>query len=182
MIEIILTKKLATVAKQELSSVDQNIDPLFVWTANWTNTFRNRKEDLLVMVNKATRFTVLIYGMKKVHFTKFEETIRNAIKHTLQKLYINSVLIEKYCENLSNITFVKNIDRQQTAIINKVGFDSAITVANVYNNSQGTMKFNDSIGGSVSKWNFHIDKELDCDFPSDYLFKYKLSKYYNEPI
>jgi hypothetical protein len=41
-------------------------NPLFSWTANWTNTWDNRKtKDLLMLVNNATRFAVGVYQFKK---------------------------------------------------------------------------------------------------------------------
>ncbi|MCL2493303.1 MAG: hypothetical protein FWF33_04595 [Clostridiales bacterium] len=57
---IFVTKKLASVMGIKPVPVGNETDPLFSWTANWTNTFYDRKEDMVVMINNATRFTVLI--------------------------------------------------------------------------------------------------------------------------
>lgn len=60
--QIALTKKLADALELKLPPCDETIDPLFTWTANWTKVWDNRRtEDLLVLVNNATRFTVAIY-------------------------------------------------------------------------------------------------------------------------
>ncbi len=54
--QIYLTKKLAEASSTALTPAFDDIDPFFCWTANWTNTFDCRKEDMVVMVNNATRF------------------------------------------------------------------------------------------------------------------------------
>lgn len=60
--QIALTKKLADAMGINPSSTHEAVDPLFSWTANWTKVWDNRKvEDMLVLVNNATRFTVAIY-------------------------------------------------------------------------------------------------------------------------
>ena len=62
MMKIALTKKLADALKLKLPPTDETLNPLFTWTANWTNVWSNRRtEDLLVLVNNETLFTVAIY-------------------------------------------------------------------------------------------------------------------------
>lgn len=63
--QIALTKKLADAMDLKPIAVNEQMDSFFIWTANWTNTFDGRKEDMVVMVNEATRFTVTIYGVKR---------------------------------------------------------------------------------------------------------------------
>ncbi|MBT9169171.1 MAG: hypothetical protein DDT19_02525 [Syntrophomonadaceae bacterium] len=63
--QIALTKKLADAMGADCPSVHKVVDPLFSWTANWTKVWDNRRaEDMLVLVNNATRFTVAIYRVK----------------------------------------------------------------------------------------------------------------------
>ncbi|MDD2190433.1 MAG: hypothetical protein PHE94_03130 [Eubacteriales bacterium] len=64
--QIALTKKLAEAMEIKPSPVREVINPLFTWTANWTKVWDNRRtEDMLVLVNNATRFTVAIYQVKR---------------------------------------------------------------------------------------------------------------------
>lgn len=71
--QIALTKKLAEAVGVKPAPADDSINPLFSWTANWTNTFDRRKEDMVVLVNNATRFTVTIYGVKRNQFQGITE-------------------------------------------------------------------------------------------------------------
>ena len=58
--QIALTKKLAEAMGLKPSPVRKVINPLLTWTANWTKVWDNRRtEDMLVLVNNATRFTDL---------------------------------------------------------------------------------------------------------------------------
>ena len=68
-------------------------EPLFSWTANWTNTFSNRKEDMVIMVNNANSFTVLIYGLKRNHFDDIAEKMNAAIRNTLLAMNFNPEIV-----------------------------------------------------------------------------------------
>lgn len=60
--QIALTKKLAGAMGVNSPSAHEVKNPLFSWTANWTKVWDNRRaEDMLVLVNNATRFTAAIY-------------------------------------------------------------------------------------------------------------------------
>ena len=64
--QIALTKKLAKALKQKPEAFDESVSPLFSWTANWTTIWSdNKTEELLILINNATRFTVAIYRVKK---------------------------------------------------------------------------------------------------------------------
>ncbi len=64
--QIALTGKLSKALGMKPPATDENINPLFTWTANWTKVWDNRRaEDLLVLVNNATRFTVAMYQVKR---------------------------------------------------------------------------------------------------------------------
>jgi hypothetical protein len=70
--EIAVTKKLGDAIRIKPASSSNEIDPLFCWTANWIKTFDNRNEDMVVMVNNGTRYTVVIYGVKRNRFKGIE--------------------------------------------------------------------------------------------------------------
>lgn len=59
--EIALTKKLADALKIKPEAADESINPILSWTASWTKVWENsRTEDMLVLVNNATRSVVAI--------------------------------------------------------------------------------------------------------------------------
>lgn len=65
---IALTKKLADAMGGSYPKNDESENLLFSWTANWTKVWENRRvEDMLVLVNNATRFTV---GIINYHLGK----------------------------------------------------------------------------------------------------------------
>lgn len=149
--QISLTKKLATAMGVKPDTGDESINPLYCWTANWTNTFDNRKEDMVVMVNGATCFTVTIYGIKRNQFKNIEAKMLAAIRNTLLAMNLNPELVEEYMAGAGNITFASNHDRKMTARVNRSGLDAAFVVGRAVNESGGGIKFEDTMGGSASK-------------------------------
>lgn len=149
--QISLTKKLATAMGVKPAAADEAINPLFCWTANWTNTFDNRKEDMVVMVNQATRFAVTIYGIKRVQFKNIEQTMIAAIRTTLLAMSLNQELVDAYINLAGDITYVSNRDRKMTAQVNHQGLEASFVVGRAVNESRGNIKFEDTLGGTVSR-------------------------------
>ena len=130
---------------------DETINPLFCWTANWINTFENRKEDMVVMVNHATRFTVTIYGVKRNQFKKIEEKMIAAIKNTLFSMNLTAELVNEYIRLAGDVTFTSNHDRKMTVQVNRQGLEAAFVIGRTVNESRGAIKFEDTLGRVVSK-------------------------------
>ncbi len=150
--QIALTKKLAEAMEIKPSTVRKVINPLFTWTANWTKVWDNRRtEDMLVLVNNATRFSVAIYQVKRRDMKDVgAEMMIAAIRNTLLALNLNTEIIDEYLRLSGDVEFVVNSDRQFTAWVNKAGTECAYHVGNNYN---GVDKmFSDTIGASV---NYH---------------------------
>jgi len=148
--QIALTKKLAEAMGIKPSPVHKVINPLFTWTANWTKVWDNRRtEDMLVLVNNATRFTVAIYQVKRKDMKNVgAEMLTAAIRNTLLALNLNVVIIDEYLQLSGDVEFVVNSDRQFTAWVNKAGTECAYHVGNNYN---GVAKmFSDTVGVSVN--------------------------------
>ena len=99
--QIALTKKLATAMEIKPAAADESVNPLFCWTANWTNTFDKRKEDMVVMVNHATRFTITIYGIKRGQFKNIGAKMIAAIRNTLLAMNLSPELVDEYIRLLS---------------------------------------------------------------------------------
>ncbi|NLO98966.1 MAG: hypothetical protein GX386_01575, partial [Clostridiaceae bacterium] len=82
--QIALTKKLMDAMGLNCESAFEDQNPLFCWTANWTKVWDNRRtEDMIVLVNNATRFTVAIYQVKRKDLKNVAEIMRTAISNTL---------------------------------------------------------------------------------------------------
>ena len=119
--QIALTKKLAAAMGVNVSSANTDTDPISSWTANWINTFEGRKEDMLVMVNNATRFTVVIFGVKCNQFKNIKEKMIAAIRNTLLAMSLNPEMIDEYLRQSGDITFTANQDRKLTAWVKGQG-------------------------------------------------------------
>jgi hypothetical protein len=144
--QIALTKKLADAVEVNLSSTFETENLLFSWTANWTNVWDNRRtEDMLVLVNNATRFTVAIYEVKRKDLKKnVAEMIRKAITNTLLSLDINPELVAEYMRLAGEVEFTQNRNRQAASWVSKAGLECAFYIGKKY---RGTTKmFNDTAG------------------------------------
>ena len=118
--QIALTKKLATAIKVKVPAADENVDPIFSWTANWTRVWENRKaEDMLVLINNATRFTVAIYEVKRAELKNVEKIMTEAIINTLYAMNFNPEMIDAYMQMAGDVTFVKNSNRKATIGIDR---------------------------------------------------------------
>ena len=180
--QISLTKKLAEAIGVKLTVSDKEINQLFCWTANWTNTFDNRKEDLVVLVNNATRFTVAIYGIKKNQFKDINIKIIAAIRNTFAELNINPEIIDEYLTLASDIEYRANTDRKLTAWVNSQGRDAAFFIGNEIYNSYEKIKYNDTIGAIIGYRIVNYSKSFEESFkPAEKMIK-ALSSLTNKPI
>lgn len=168
--QVAITKKLADVMAVKPAMVAEDSDPFFSWTANWTNTFDKHKEDMVVMINNATRFTVIIYGVKYNQFKNIAEKMTTAIRNTLRALNINENVIDEYLRQAGEISFCSNHDRKLTACVNRQCMTSAIFMGESVAKSVGGIKYDDSSGYIVS------DSPVDCGKSSGECF-YPLEKF-----
>lgn len=147
--QISLTKKLADAMELKLPGSNEEGNPLFSWTANWSNVWDNRRtEDMLVLVNNATRFTVAIYQVKRKDLKRAPEMIVEGIRNTLLAMNLNTEMVEEYMRLAGNIQFTQNKDRQRAAWVSRAGLDCAFFVGNEYN---GIAKmYKDTVGVPVN--------------------------------
>ena len=132
--QIALTKKLADALGVKLPATDETINPLFTWTANWTTVWDNRRaEDMLVLVNNATRFTVAIYQVKRKDLKNVEKMMRVAIVNTFLSMNLNPELVNEYMRLAGELEFVRNNSRQKAAWVTKAGLECAFHVGREYN-------------------------------------------------
>ncbi|WKY46084.1 plasmid pRiA4b ORF-3 family protein [Eubacteriaceae bacterium ES2] len=143
--QIALTKKLADALKFKLPVIDETINPLFSWTANWTKVWDNRRrEDMLVLVNNATRFTVAIYQVKQKDLKNVAEMMKIAISNTLLSLNLNPEMVNEYMSLTGEVEFVNNSSRQTASWVSKAGLECAFHVGREYNGVE--KMFSDTVG------------------------------------
>lgn len=134
----------------KLPSSNEDENPLFSWTANWTKVWDNRRaEDMLVLVNNATRFTVAIYQVKRKDLKRVDEMMVEAIRNSLLAMNLNPEMVEEYMQLAGNVDFTQNRNRQTASWVSRAGLECAFFVGNKYN---GIAKmFNDTVGVPVNR-------------------------------
>jgi hypothetical protein len=146
--QISLTKKLARAMGIKPTN-PKEIDPLFDWTANWVKVWDNRRnEDLLVLVNNATRFVVAAYEVKRKNLKNVPKIIVSAIRNTLLDLNLNTEIVDEYLRLAGSIEFAANCDRRYTAWLNKAGTDCSFYIGRRYNYIE--KMFSDTIGAPIN--------------------------------
>jgi hypothetical protein len=163
--QIALTKKLSQALKLKPPQIDDTINPLFTWTANWTTVWTNRKsEDMLVLVNNATRFTVAVYQVKRKDLKNLEEKMTSAIRNTLLFHNFNEEMVDAYMKMAGKVSFVRNSSRQMASWVSKAGLECAFHVGREYN---GISKmYCDTLGaGSNHRIVNCSDKDSDSYYP-----------------
>ncbi|MGF7186773.1 hypothetical protein GGQ84_002904 [Desulfitispora alkaliphila] len=147
--QIALTKKLSKAMGVNPPAAHEYKNPLFSWTANWTKVWDNRRaEDMLVLVNNATRFTVAIYQVKRKDLKNVAKIMKTAITNTLLSMNLNPDLVEEYMQLAGEVEFTQNSNRQTASWVAKAGLECAFYVGNEYN---GIAKmFSDTVGVSAN--------------------------------
>lgn len=143
--QVALTKRLADAIGVNPPHEHAEEDPLFSWTANWTKVWDNHKtEDMLVLVNNATRFTVAMYQVKRKDLKNAAEKMRAAITHTLLSMNLNPEIVEEYMRRAGDLEFVQNRSRQTASWVTKAGLECAFHVGDMYNGID--KMFSDTVG------------------------------------
>lgn len=161
--QIALTKKLANAMKIDPSPVHEVIDPLFSWTANWTTVWENSEtEDMLVLVNNKTRFTVAIYEVKREDLENVAEMMKTAILNTFLSMNLNPEIIGEYMRLAGKIEFTRNRSRQAAARVTKAGLECAFYVGREFNGIDSI--FNDTVGAPANRRFVNYSKGADKGF------------------
>lgn len=112
---ICCTKKL----RDELAiepSAPESLDPLFSWHANFLRV--NRKK-AVVLINDASRYNVVLYGLKAKDFGRLPELIAQAIRETLLSEGVNPEIIDDYLSAAGALCFTKTNGAKPVAWLNK---------------------------------------------------------------
>jgi len=103
------TKKLATAAKIDLEEyTDCEPSPFYSWHAN-LYTYHRRK--VVMLLNNATRYPIILYGMKAAEFKRFDQIALEAIRETFLLEGFSVEKINTYIKNCGKVTFCKTSSR-----------------------------------------------------------------------
>lgn len=103
------TKKLADVMKIQLETVESTeYEPFYDWHANLF-TFDRRKA--VILMNNATRYCIVLHGLKAENFKKFESIVLAAIEETFAAEGFASDKVRRYIENCGSMKYTKTHDR-----------------------------------------------------------------------
>jgi hypothetical protein len=112
------TKKLADELKAGLSKVKPvDTDALYSWHAHLF--LYNRRKCILVMNNK-TRYNFILISLKKDDFKEFNNLIVKSIAENLAMDGVDKVVIEKYIENCTPVSYTATSDRGIISQINEM--------------------------------------------------------------
>lgn len=147
--QIALTKKLSDAMGLKILPVADDENPLVSWTANWIKVWDNRKaNDLLVLVNNATRFCLAIYQFQKKDLKNISELINAAISNTLLAIGYNPEMVNEYMRMAGDIKFTQNKNRKAASWVTQAGQYTANHIGHQYNTVP--KMFSDTIGMSVN--------------------------------
>jgi hypothetical protein len=111
------TKKLADVMKIQLETAGNTAyEPFYDWHANLF-TFDRRKA--VILMNNATRYCIVLYGLKAEHFKKFESIVLASIEETFIAEGSSSDKVMKYIENCGSVKYTKTHDRSIISQMNE---------------------------------------------------------------
>lgn len=117
MLFIECTQKLASELKIKIDSAPPQADPLFEWHAHLFMA-GNRKS--VILMNNRTRYTIVLYGLRKEHFKNFGVIFREAVFKNFMVEEIDGPIIEKYLNNCDDIIYCKTYDRSILSQINDI--------------------------------------------------------------
>ncbi|HLR09757.1 MAG TPA: plasmid pRiA4b ORF-3 family protein [Sporosarcina sp.] len=113
--QIQATKKLLDRLPVEVVEVTEG-NPLYDWHANLVTIHRRQ---VVVLMNDLTRYVIVLYGVKAKDFNRFDEVVKEAIRHVFQKERFSSTVIDNYIDALGTVTFHKTKNRTMTSWLKK---------------------------------------------------------------
>ncbi|WCK52336.1 hypothetical protein PP175_12775 [Aneurinibacillus sp. Ricciae_BoGa-3] len=118
MLTIQCTKKPSDELKAEVSKVKPiDTDPLYSWHAHLF--LYNRRKCVLFMNNK-TRYNFILVALKKDDFKEFNNLIVKSIVENLSMDGVDKVVIEKYIQNCTAVSYTVTSERGIISQINEM--------------------------------------------------------------
>jgi len=148
-------------------------NPLFSWHANIVRVNRRKT---VVLVNDASRYNVILYGLKAKDFKNIENITLSGIGEILLSDGVNTEIIDKYLEEAGQVVFSKTQNRTLVARLNK-GCEAADIFYDCY--------FEDSISQSLVSQKANKFIFVDCSngykHPNE-IFYEQLQETFNLPV
>ncbi len=112
------TKKLMDFIGTEQEPADDSLDPILTWSANLVTL--NRKRTLVVM-NDASSYRYILYGVKKRDLKYLDELILEGIGECLEVENITPEIRRRYLDECERtITYTKTANRSVVARLNQI--------------------------------------------------------------
>lgn len=94
----------------------ETITSLFSWHANF---LRIKRKKVVVLVNDASRYNIVLYGLKAKDFGRLADLIPQAIRETLLSEGVNPEIIDDYFTAAGVLCFTKTNGAKPVAWLNK---------------------------------------------------------------
>ncbi|GKV68885.1 hypothetical protein NCCP2716_13830 [Sporosarcina sp. NCCP-2716] len=91
-------------------------DSLYSWHANLLVIDRRKA---LVLMNEATRYAVVLYGVKAKDLKRIDQLVGESIRTMLLADHVDESVIDQYFEKAGGVTFHKSKNRSLTSRLNK---------------------------------------------------------------
>jgi hypothetical protein len=92
-------------------------DSLFTWYAH---TIKLKRKNCVVLMNSASRFNIILYGLRAADFSKFENNVTQYIREALESYCLSPEIIDAYLKDCGEVMPAKNTSRHDTSRLNKV--------------------------------------------------------------
>lgn len=117
------TKTLLDYLKVDVGVVDEQLDPMFCWSANLF--FANRRRTIVVC-NDSSRCGFVLYGIKQKDLKNIEQLIIEGIRACFESECIDPSITEKYLADCKvSLNFTKTVNRVVVAGLNRVCSNAA---------------------------------------------------------
>lgn len=126
--KVALTNKLANALDFKDLPDQEDDDSLFSFTANWTNVWLGKANDMIVLRNHKLPLTVIFYPAKRRQLKAIEDKLIGSIRANLGALNFSPSTIDEYFRQAGSLQFTHNKSRSKASYITKSGTDAAFYV------------------------------------------------------
>ena len=166
------TKKLQDELKIKLEKAEKQ-DLLFSWHAN--SIIINRRKTV-VLVNDATRYSIILYGLKAKDFKSFADTISEYIMKAMLGDLIDPEIVNKYVSDCGECNLSKTSDRSLISKLNK-----GCEAADIFRDYFVDNNIIQPVASKKANNNVFVDIDNSITHPNE-LFYDTLTKRYGIPV
>jgi len=114
------TMKLLNFLKPEITEKNTD-DDFFAWHGHYLAMDRKK---FLILMNDLTRFCVVLYGVQKKHFQNPVDLFKRAIFIAMDSQGYQRPLIQRYIDEINEVTYGKSKNRQLISRLNRAVFSA----------------------------------------------------------